>query len=216
MSDESPSVSEACLLIAEIATSLPDQTTSELRRLLGHSVAMPRNQELREMRLGLLIEMVREGELPLVDSYERERKSRKESGSDWPDGPTLIRRFGSWPTACRGAVDLAFDVTPQRARANGRRLWPGDFYTRGEVLKALRRASRKVGQEIGQWEYVELRRVERRLAAIQGRPDPRLPTLKSISICFGNWDLAIRLAMSEADLSPDWTSETTPQNGSDQ
>ena len=59
MRNDANPFSEACLVIAEIAPQLPDRTRAELTRLLEHSVAMPSDQELREMRLGLLVELVR-------------------------------------------------------------------------------------------------------------------------------------------------------------
>ncbi len=191
MRNEANPVSEACLVLAEIAPQLPDRTRAELTRLLGHSVAMPSDQELREMRLGLLVEMVRDGELPNVGTYGEARTERASQGEVWPDASSLIRHFGNWTTACRAAADLAFNITRNRVGTRTLRLWPKDFYTRAEVEKSLRRASRKVGQTIGQWEYVELRRVERRLAAVQGRPDPRYPELRTICRCFGSWDRAI-------------------------
>ena len=191
MKNEANPVSEACLVLAEIAPQLPDRTKVELTRLLEHSVAMPSDQELREMRLGLLVELVRDGELPNVETYQEARSERATQGEEWPDASSLIRHFGTWASACRAAADLAFNITRNRARTQSLRLWPKGFYTRVEIEKSLRRASRKVGQLIGQWEYVELRRVERKLAAIQGRPDPRYPELRTICKCFGSWDHAI-------------------------
>jgi hypothetical protein len=184
-------VSEVGQLLAEIAPSLPEQTQQELLRLLGHSVAMPSKQELREMRLGLLVEMVSEGELPGVVAYDELRATRNSTGATWPGSTTLILHYGTWAAATRGAVDLAFDVTGGRIRATSPRPWPLAPYTRKEILDALTRSSKKVGQVIGQWEYVELRRVERNLAATSGAPDPRLPDLRVISRSFGNWDRAI-------------------------
>lgn len=60
-------------------------------------------------------------------------------------------------------------------------------------MEALERSSRKAGQVIGQWEYVELRRVERQLARRLGDADPRLPTLQVIQRHFGGWDAGISL-----------------------
>ena len=185
MRNDANPFSEACLVIAEIAPQLPDRTRAELTRLLEHSVAMPSDQELREMRLGL------DGELPNVGAYQEARSERATQGEEWPDAGNLTRHFGTWASTCRAAADLAFNITKNRVKTQTLRLWPKEPYTRIEVEKSLRRASRKVGQLIGQWEYVELRRVERRLAAFQGRPDPRYPELRTICKCFGSWDHAI-------------------------
>ena len=191
MKSEVNPVSEACLVIAEVAPQLPHRTRVELTRLLEHSVAAPTDQELREMRLGLLVELVRDGELPNVGTYQEARSERATQGEEWPDAGNLTRHFGNWASTCRAAADLAFNITKNRVKTQTIRLWPKEPYTRLDVEKSLRRASRKVGQLIGQWEYVELRRVERRLAAVQGRPDPRFPELRTICRCFGSWDHAI-------------------------
>ena len=183
--------SEACQILAAVATALPEQTRHELARLLSHSVAMPTNQELREMRLGLLVEMVKDGELPRTKAYDQLRKTRKKAGAAWPSSTGLILHHGTWAAASRAAVDLAFDVTWNRARARTPHMWPIVSYTRQEVIEALELASEKVGQPIGQWEYVELRRVERQLAWRTGAPDPRYPELGVVRKHFGGWDAAI-------------------------
>lgn len=145
------------------------------------------------MRLGLLVEMVSEGELPRTRTYDKVRAERNEAGNEWPASTGLILHYGTWAAASRAAVDLAFDTTTNRARARTSRMWPIVPYTRKEVLEALRLASEKVGQTIGQWEYVELRRVERQLAWRNGSPDPRYPELGVIRKHFGGWNAAISL-----------------------
>lgn len=197
MSDDAPPVSEACQLLAEVATALPTRTRNELARLLGHSVAMPTPQELREMRLGLLVEMVAQGEIPRTSSYDELRGQRNAAGADWPGSTGLIMHYGTWAAASRGAFDLAFGITLKRARSRTPHMWPSVPYTRKEILRALEVASEKVGQAIGQWEYQELRRVERQLASRTGTPDPRLPDLGVIRRNFGGWDAAIsRVALA--------------------
>lgn len=191
MSDSTRSVSEACQLLSEVATSLPEQTRHELARLLGHSVAMPTMQELREMRVGLLVEMVGHGELPRTRTYDRLRDERNAAGSGWPGSTGLILHFGTWATALRAAVDLAFNITARRDHARTPRPWPSIPYARREIIQALQVASDKVGQPIGQWEYQELRRVERQLASRSGAPDPRYADLNVIRRNFGTWDAAI-------------------------
>ena len=159
MRNDANPFSEACLVIAEIAPQLPDRTRAELTRLLEHSVAMPSDQELREMRLGLLVELVRDGELPNVGAYQEARSKRATQGEEWPDAGSFTRHFGTWASTCRAAADLAFNITKNRVKTQTLRLWPKVPYTRIEVEKSLRRASRTVGQLIGQWDHVELRRV---------------------------------------------------------
>lgn len=193
MADWPGVVSEAAQMIAEVATDLPERTRSELVRLLGHSVAVPTAQELREMRLGLLVEIVaRNGALPSAESYDNARQRRNaEGGNAWPRSTGLASHYGTWTAALRAATDVAFAETPGRIRATTPRLWPLRPYNRQEIVEALERASSKVGQAIGQWEYVELRRIERQLAYRAGAPDPRYPDLGVIRKHFGGWDAAI-------------------------
>lgn len=187
-------VSEAAQMIAEVATDMPEKTRAELARLLGHSVAMPSAQELREMRLGLLVEMVSEtGELPTAENYDQLRELRNEQGAEWPRSTGLASHYGTWASALRAATDIAFGETLRRARARTPKPWAPRPYSREEIVEALDRSSMKVGQVIGQWEYVELRRVERLLAARNGTDDPRFPELQVIHKHFGGWERAIVL-----------------------
>ena len=191
MAETAQPVSEACQILAATASALPEQTRHELARLLSHSVAMPTEQELREMRLGLLVEMVKDGTLPRTKDYDELRNARRKAGADWPGSTGLILHYGTWAATSRAAVDLAFHETTNRARARTPHMWPIVPYTRKEIVEALELASEKVGQPIGQWEYVELRRVERQLAWRNGSPDPRYPELGVIRKHFGGWDAAI-------------------------
>ena len=194
MGDGSRSVGDACQMIAAIATDLPATTRTELVRLLGHSVAMPTAQELREMRLGLLVEMVaKDGALPTSEAYDFARGARNAEGGQWPRSTGLAAHYGTWTAALRAATDIAFAQTAGRIRATTPRPWPLRTYSRAEIVEALERSSRKVGQVIGQWEYVELRRVERQLAARTGGDDPRLPALRVIHKHLGGWESAISL-----------------------
>jgi hypothetical protein len=153
---------------------------------------MPTTQELREMRLGLLVELVAStGELPTTETYDQLRADRNHEGADWPGSTGLATHYGTWTHALRAATDVAFARTPGRIRATTPRPWPLRTYTRAEITEALERCSRKVGQTIGQWEYAELRRVERQLAARTGADDPRLPALQVIHKHFGGWEAAI-------------------------
>lgn len=143
------------------------------------------------MRLGLLVEIVSQGELPTTRVYDQLREQRNAEGSQLPRSTGLILHYGTWAAASRAAVDLAFSVNQNRAKARTPRMWPIDPYTRPQILEALESASEKVGQLIGQWEYVELRRVERQLAWSNGSPDPRYPELGVIRKHFGGWDAAL-------------------------
>lgn len=192
-------VSEVGEFLASIATSIPPKTRKELIRLLGHSVAAPSKAELREARLGLLVEMVDQGEIPKADAYASLRESRKRKGETWPSHANLILHYGTWANAAKAALDVCFSITPNRAWARTPREWPIVPFTRPEITEALQDSSEKVGRRITQWEYVELRRVERRLAFHQGLPDPRLPELGVIRKHFGDWEKAISKVKYEGE-----------------
>lgn len=184
-------VTEVGEFLASIATSIPEKSRRELVRLLGHSVAAPSMAELREARLGLLVEMVDAGEIPKADDYTRLRKTRAARGENWPSHASLILHFGTWANAAKAALDVCFSVTSKRDWARQPREWPLVPFKRPEIVEALEDSSEKVGRRITQWEYVELRRVERRLASQMGLPDPRLPHLGVIRKNFGDWEKAI-------------------------
>ena len=184
-------VTEVGEFLAAIATAFPVKTRTELIRLLSHSVAAPTPQEVRQARLGLLAEMVKTGWMPGVNDYEAERKNRLNKQEEWPGSSSLVDYYGTWASAVEAAFDIAFSITPKRSKARERQAWPNVIYSRPDVLEALERCSEKVGQPITQWQYMELRRVERKLAIELGLPDPRLPQLNVIKRNFGGWDQAI-------------------------
>lgn len=184
-------VTEVGEFLAAIATAFPAKTRIELIRLLSHSVAAPTPQEVRQARLGLLAEMVKTGWIPGVNDYEAERRNRANMSEEWPGSSSLFDYYGTWASVVEAAFDVAFSITPKRSGARERQAWPNVIYSRPDVLEALERCSEKVGQTITQWQYMELRRVERKLAIELGRPDPRLPQLNVIKRNFGGWDQAI-------------------------
>lgn len=184
-------VTEVGEFLAAIATAFPVKTRTELIRMLSHSVAAPSPQEVRQARLGLLSEMVKTGWMPGVNDYEAERKNRLKSQEKWPGSSSLVDYHGTWASAVEAAFDIAFSITPKRSKARGRPAWPAAPYSRQNVLEGLDRCSEKVGRVITQWEYLELRRVERQLAIQIGLPDPRLPQLNVVKRHFGGWDQAI-------------------------
>lgn len=197
---ERPQVSEVAEFVAGIAAGLPAKTKFELKRLLSHSVSAPTSSELREARLGLLMKLVSKGELPTVRTYASHRDNRS-LDEDWPSVAGLIQHYGTWTRSLRAAVDLHFSVTFRRARARSPVPWVSRPYTRVEVQDALRRSCDKVGRLITQWEYTELRRVERRNASVNGLPDPRLPGKAVIRRTFGNWANGIE-SITNTEVKP--------------
>lgn len=183
---ERPQVSEVAEFVAGILPGIPAKTKFELKRLLSHSVAVPTASELREARLGLLVELVSTGELPTVRTYASHRQESS-SEDNWPSVAGLIQHYGTWTRSLQAAIDLHFGATSVRARSRSPLPWTPQPYTRVEIQDALRTASFKVGRPITQWEYSELRRIERKNASMIGLPEPRLPGNQVIRRTFGNW-----------------------------
>lgn len=76
---------------------------------------MPTAQELREMRLGLLVEMVvKDGEPHTAEAYDGVREKRNEGDDDWPRSTGLASHYGTWTFALRAAADIAIAQTAGR------------------------------------------------------------------------------------------------------
>jgi hypothetical protein len=186
-------VGEVAEFMAALATQLPEKTRVELVRLLGNSVASPSAQEVREARLGLLAEMFDDGEVPRLAAYAEMRQERTARGEEWPAASSLIAYYGTWTRAVEAAADLRYSISSRLARARNRAMWPARPYTREEVLEGIRRASEKVGRPITQWEYEELRRLEREVAVRHGLPEPRLAGLITVRRRLGSWSRALEV-----------------------
>ncbi|MBK8294069.1 MAG: hypothetical protein IPK93_04550 [Solirubrobacterales bacterium] len=189
--DYGAGVTEVGEFLVSLSSALPKKTRNELVRMLGHSVALPTAAELREARLGLLVTMMGGGRIPTSTEYNLERSARAELSEKWPSHANLVLHFGTWARAAQAALDLHFSITKRRDKARPPQAWPAKPYKRPEILGALETSSEKVGRLITQWEYAELRRVERHLAFHRGLRDPRLPSLNVIKRNLGGWDQAI-------------------------
>jgi hypothetical protein len=94
--------------------------------------------------------------------------TRVARGEEWPAASSLVGYYGTWTRAVEAAADLRYSIS-----------W---------------RSSEKVGRPIAQWEYAELRRLERDVAARRDLPEPRLASLLTIRRRLGTWSRALELA----------------------
>ena len=80
------------------------------------SIASPLSGLLREARLGLLIQLLRDRHAEAVDTtlYDEECARRRERGEVWPASTSIARAFGDWYRAQMAAVHLAFLGTGAR------------------------------------------------------------------------------------------------------
>jgi hypothetical protein len=178
------------LALAALVPTMSVEGATDLKRLLGHSISLPSPAELREARLGLLIDLVENGsgEVPSVEAYEGVRSKRRDEGETWPAATTLIHAYGGhWLAAVRSAMRVAFE---------SRRRVPSDYaharlrasYTREECLAAFVASSEALGSEPSMQEYLEWAALTRRLNRLSGRPDPRLPGRKQIMKAWGTYE----------------------------
>jgi hypothetical protein len=141
VSGSRPEPTEAAQVLAAIVPALPGDAVRDLQLLLAHRLAFISPSLARELRLGLLLDLVAvsDGELPSTDDYEHERAGRARRGQAWPAASTLARGFNGWSRACAAAMRLHHLGSPARM--------PRDFahggasapYSRAQVLGAIRR-----------------------------------------------------------------------------
>lgn len=187
--------------IAALACALPENTARDLYRLLSHSVAAPTPAEIREARLGLMLDLVAEGtgEFIGVERYEGARAERAADGEIWPAHATLCGVFGSWTDVVSLAMRLAHDGTSSGVPHTKRHLKDhAPPYLRDDVLDALTRCASDLGGWPGEWEYYEWARVSRMLARDAGKSTRRFPGRGPICRLFGDFGRAVNVAQRRA------------------
>jgi hypothetical protein len=190
--------SEAAVFAAEVlAATLRPEELLDLERMLAHSLARPKPAELREARLGLLIELcvADTGEVPTEERYESERRRREAGGERWPSSTTLRRAFYGWNWACRAAMRLAHHgsaarVSPAQHFRRGSR----STYTRDEVIAAFGRFRKANGRWPNFSEFLAWGQAEREHARLNGMPDPRIPSMPVIRRVLGGFERALAAA----------------------
>jgi hypothetical protein len=195
---------EAVRVIRDILPGVNDSTLKELRSLVAYSLAAPSSSELREQRLGLLVEIVAAGpaRIPLGEEYESERASRMESGEEWPSRSQLSRAYGSWLLAVSAAMELdrpRGDTLPPSYQA---RPVSGRRHTRQDAIRAIVRCRDEIGIWPTQSDYLQWRRILRHTGRLYGPREPRLPDTKVLRRLFGSWTRARHAARGWADSNP--------------
>jgi hypothetical protein len=173
--------------------AFPERAAEDLKRLLGHELAVPRREATRWDNLALLVTLIveREGLLPTAGEYEAARISR---GSDAPAASTLVKRYGHWLAALDAAARL---ISPRRykpALTERRRHHPR--YRPTDSASALARYFRIFRLWPTQVEYAEWSLISRRAARGCGAPDPRLPSGATVARHYGTFDRALAAAKS--------------------
>jgi hypothetical protein len=181
----------------------------DLERLLAADLALPTAAELREARLGTLVDMLDDsGECPTAPAYEaeRERVGRISGVAKPPAASTLLRAYGNdWGRAVRAAYELrkygsASRVKHDHKYARGGRVKGDDVYTREEAIAAIVRfRDRHEVWPTGN-QYFKWAAALRRRAREGGHPDPRLPSGTGIKPHFKRFVDAVTAA-KRADAS---------------
>lgn len=186
--------SEAAVFSAEIlAQTMSQSELMDLERLLAHSLAHPKPAQLREARLGLLIELctTQTAEVPTQKRYDEERQRRKLLGEHWPDSTTLSRAFHGWNWACRAAMRLVHVGSAARvSHSQHFRKSQRAPYTRQEVIDAILRFRDTWDRRPDFSAFLAWGASERAFARLHGRQDPRIPSLPVITRLFGDFERA--------------------------
>jgi len=191
--------SDAAQALASLVQSADAVAVEQLAILLTHDLGAPSASERREARLALLMEIVscRTGATPSVADYEAVRSERRQRGDDAPSAVALINAFGSWLSAVRAAMRMQFRGGAQRvASSHHHAKFRQPAYTRDEVVAALVRCHRTLGAWPTKWEYQEWAALDRRLARVHAKPEPRNPNLKQLRRLFGKFEAAVDVAQT--------------------
>jgi hypothetical protein len=198
----SSNATETAQALATVVSSSawPQEAVRDLARLLGHGLASPTPAQLREARLGLLIELVSvgTGEFIDTDTYDTARERRVATGEECPTASGLARAYGHWLIAVRAAMRFWFIGGSARVPADHSHVPAGPAYTPAEAIEALNVACEDLRCEvITEWEYEEWRRLRRTAARHAGTPLPRFPSMTPIRKHFGGFDQALRQARAQ-------------------
>jgi hypothetical protein len=193
----SEQASELAWGLAALIPDLSEQAAVDLKRLLGRSLTLPAPAELREARLGLLIDLVleRSGEVPSVEDYNQARAERADDGESWPSHMSLIRAYGShWLAAVRAAMKVAFTDNHARISSDDHHRSFKKRYSRNECLEAVRQCAAALSTTPTLMEYTDWTILRRRSARAAGQAEPRLPSRETVIQRWGSWQRLIQAA----------------------
>jgi hypothetical protein len=190
--------SELAQALAALVPAISEKAAQDLKRLLGRTLTMPSPSELREARLGLLIDLVVElqGEVPSIELYNLSRAaSLAERDENWPAHTTLIRAYGStWLAAVKAAMRVAFEGSNHRVSKDNHSRQFKPAYERPEYIDAVRKCAEAIGATPTLLEYTDWTILMRRGARAAGKPEPRLPGREAVLQLWGSWLRLIRAA----------------------
>jgi hypothetical protein len=179
-----------------LVPALTEKAATDLRRLLARTLTLPTPAELREARLGLLIDLVveLEGEVPSIELYnERRARRADEAGEEWPAHTTLIRAYGStWLAAVKAAMRVAFEGSNHTVSQDNHHRTFVKPYEREECLAAIRHCAQAIGATPSLMEYNDWTILMRRSHRLAGQREPRLPSRETVLKSWGSWQRLLR------------------------
>jgi hypothetical protein len=179
----------------------------QLRQMLANSIAAPTPAELREARLGLLTELIAQGDSETnSDKYEAVRAARAARGEQWPSRSQLTRAYGTWLHALRAATTLASEPLGAGAPSDLRRSRVSRRYTRNDLIVAIQRCRLALGEWPTASAYGHWRRLALRAARRHGPANAAIPSTCVIAKRFGTWSRALALAEAAG------AAQTTPHS----
>jgi hypothetical protein len=188
-------VAQAMVKLISDHRAVPQQAAEDLARLLGHDLAAPSAGARRQARLGLLIDLVSDGQGLFIPStaYDEAREARAAAGEDWPTSSSLARVYGHWLVAVKAACRYWYGGGPQRVPSSHAHARPQRGYQPQEIRRALWECQRELELPDGvlptQWEYQEWAQIKRLIARRAGSKT-RVPGLKQIRKAYGSYSAA--------------------------
>lgn len=194
--------SEVAIALGRLVEAISLDCARDLERLLAYEIGLPKSSELRQARLGVLVELVADGsgEIPGTAAYKRSlaairREGEASHGDAGASVASLINAYGSWHSAVRAAMRLAAEGEGSRVGSSQRESRRHHAsYDRDEALGALR----KFRADFGRWprhgEWVDWTTHCRRIARDGGNADPRQPSAKTLKRLFGSFADAVQAA----------------------
>ncbi|MGI8801037.1 MAG: hypothetical protein ACR2KV_02530 [Solirubrobacteraceae bacterium] len=163
--------------------------------MLANSIAAPTPAELREARLGLLLELVDSVgiERASADTYDALRAARSASGVSWPSRSQLSRAYGGWIRALEAATKLIHQAGPG-SPGDSRRSSARRYSSRADLLVSVEQCRLVIGTWPSRSTYTRWASLAVRTARRHGRTDPAIPSARAIIKRFGTWTRAVELA----------------------
>lgn len=127
---------------------MPQEAAADLKRLLGHRLAVSTVAHRRHAQLGLLIDLLSSGTgefIPTTKYEEARHERRRTRGDEWPTASALSRAYGHWLRAHRAACRYWFDGGQGKVPANYAHTKRTQAYKPEEIVRALRQAQLDVG-----------------------------------------------------------------------